>query len=494
MNGTETATNFSPNLYTRLEREREEEGRRERIQQSREAEYLKKRAEEDALRSAEAKDNLKSIFSIQDEAQRILKEGQPFDFFIKTFQKDHESDLTAARCIALVFAASSVANGDGLHCYISGSSGKGKTHTAETMFRQLPIEYAYNMSFSDKYLFYAGNDQNTGLVPGVVVLVDDQTMSESVQEIFKVSVSHYREGTKYGTVVNQKAHTLKVPARVSWVLLKVDDVGDDQVMNRLIQARIEESEEKIKDSAKRIQEKYHDLKRKTISSERREVMICREMWTCIKGISVGVEVPCAGRVIFTENENLRNHELFFNLIMAHAVIHRWQRKETGQTEDGIPIILATKDDYDEACLIFEALYSLGGQRHNSLKNEDLVVDTIIELNPSDGIITIKQIAEKARLSHNTTYRAINGRNDGKVTEKLGGLLAKCPYIQKGGKRGQFELETRMEHSSNKQYNTEIVRKESFNEEIYKVDIEGLKTWKNNTSPVKLAPGFRWDRN
>lgn len=483
---------INPALEKRVVQERAEATLREReVAESRASQLARETAEADR-QAADSKENTNDVLRIEAEAERILQEGRPFEYFISTFALDHEGDLTAARCMAMVFASSAVSNGEGVHCYLSGSSGRGKTHAAETMFRQLPDDFRYNLGFSDKFLFYAGNDAKTGLKGGVVILIDDQTMSESVQEIFKVSVSHYREGTKYGTVVNQKAIVLNVPARLSWILLKVDDPGDDQVMNRVIQARIQETDEKIRDSAKKIQEKYQNLQKKNIQSDRREIRICRSMWQKIKDLRVAVEVPCAGHVIFADYENLRNHELFFNLIMAHAVIHRWQRRETGITEDNIPIILATEADYKEARLIFESLHSFGGQRHRTLQNEDLVIDALIGLNPENGIFTIRQVAAVAGLSHKVCGRALNGREStGKVKGEMGGLLDKCPFIQKMGKRGKYELETETEIVNKKDRVVEITRKESFNEEIYQVNLDSLKAWRNNSIPVWLAPGFKW---
>lgn len=284
-----------------------------------------------------------------------------------------------------------------------------------------------------------------------------------------------------------------MPPRISWCLLKVDDPGDDQVMNRLIQARIQETEEKIRDSAEKIQEKYRDLSKKNIEKDRPEVRVCREIWAKIKIERIAVEVPCAGYVIFADYENLRNHELFFNLVMAHAVIHRWQRKEIGTTEDEIPIIEATEADYKEARYIFEALHSFGGQRHNTLQKEDAVIDALIRMNPEGGIFTTREIAEETQLSYAQIYRALNGRTSGKVMEKLGGLLAKCPCIQKAGKRGRYELESETEIVQGKYQNTEITRKESRNEDIYTVDVKALTSWKDQVEPVRLTPGFKWDK-
>ncbi len=146
------------------------------------------------------------------------------------------------------------------------------------------------------------------------------------------------------------------------------------------------------------------------------------MWTQIKREPVAVEVPCAGHVIFADNENLRNHEIFFNILMAHAVIHRCQRKEIGKTEDGIPIIEAEEEDYKEAKLIFESLHLFGGQQHNTLANEDRVIEALIALNPLDRIFTIRQVAESTGLSHKNAARAITGRErSGKSRGSIGGV-------------------------------------------------------------------------
>jgi hypothetical protein len=457
----------------------------------------------EALEQGKAIDNLirkqeVAIAAEQEHIRRkaldVLKTGNPFEYFLNTFSLDHEGDLTAARTMALVFASSAVANGDGLHCYLSGASGRGKSHAAEIMFKQLAEEYRYNRTFSDKYLFYAAKDQKSGLREGVVLLIDDHTMSEPVQELFKVAVTKYAdpEGLVYGTIMSQNPITLKMPGRINWVLLKVDEPGDDQVMNRLIQARIQETEEKIRDSAKKIQEKYRNLTNRSIKIDRIEIRVCREMWRMIKASLVTVEVPCAGHVIFTDYENLRNHELFFNLIMAHTVIFRLQRETIGQTLDHIPIIRATEADYKEAKDIFDALHLFGGQKHNTLTNEDAVITALLKMRPENGIFTIRKVAEFAGLKYQTCYRAIHGRSSGKVMEKLGGLLEKCPFIQDAGKRGTHELEIAIDRIPGRSYDsTEIVRKESYNESIYRVDIEGLSQWKNHGENVKLAPGFRW---
>lgn len=419
------------------------------------------------------------------EADRILREGRPFKYLLDTFQKDHEGDLTAARCLALVFASGSVINGDGLHALISGTSGRGKSHSARMMYTQLPDRYKCNKRFSDKHLYYMA--ESGGINEGAVILIDDETLSETIQELLKWYTSEYNKGIQYGTVYQQKSKELNLPARISWVILKTDQPGDDQVMNRLIQCRVDESEDKVRASARKIQEKYRNLKDRTVGKDRREVVVCQEIWRRVKAEPVAVEVPCAGSVRFADYDNLRNHEIFFNILMAHTAIHRWQRKQIGTTEDGYTIIEATKDDYKEAKDIFEALFTYGGQKHNTLTNEDKVARALLKMNPSDGVFTIREVAAITELPYKSIWRALHGRNGGKAGDGLGGLLEKCPAIQSKGRRGQYELEI---SRSDRYESGEIIRKEHFNEEVFAVNLDKLQAWLKSGEPVWLE-GFKW---
>ena len=483
---------FNPALAARIEKEKAASALHEKTIAEHEARYKQSIAEKEDEAEKRATENLEELEREKAKATEILKSGKPFNYMLEAFGLDHEGDLTAARAIALCFASSAVANGEGLHCYLSGSSGRGKSHSAETMFKQLSEEFNYNRSFSDKYLYYAGSTDKSSLKEGVVLLIDDQTMSPGIQEIFKVAVGKFAEGVQYGTVNAQKAITLKLPPRVAWVLLKVDDVGDDQVMNRLIQVRIQETDEKIQNSAKKIQSKYKNLKSKSVNRKRPEVMVCQRIWDMIKKSKVAVEVPCAGYVKFTDGgRNLRNHEIFFNLIMAHAVIHQWQRKTIGTTEDGIRIIEAIESDYIQALDIFDTLYATGGQAHNTIKSEDQVIRALLEMKPKDGIFTVRDVAAYAKMNDSTCYKALHGRKS-PTGDVLGGLLTKCEYILKAGKRGTYETE--VEHESDSKGYTvrsEITKRESHNEDIYQVNIEGLTSWSPKGKPVSLDPTFKW---
>ena len=304
---TATATNKweTPEFNARVADEERISAEQERARGEKEAKH---RAEQEAADRSRTEEAQRALAAIEDaereaesrrrEADRILREGRPFKYLIDTFQRDHEGDLTAARCLALVFASGSVINGDGLHALISGTSGRGKSHSARMMYTQLPDRYKCNKRFSDKHLYYMA--ESGGINEGAVILIDDETLSETIQELLKWYTSEYNKGIHYGTVYQQKSKELNLPARISWVILKTDQPGDDQVMNRLIQCRVDESEDKVRASARKIQEKYRNLKNRTVGKDRREVVVCQEIWRRIKAEPVAVEVPCAGSVRFAD--------------------------------------------------------------------------------------------------------------------------------------------------------------------------------------------------
>lgn len=51
---------------------------------------------------------------------------------------DHEGDDIVARCLIMSFASRSVINSNGLHVLMTGESGKGKSHTFDTMLQHIP--------------------------------------------------------------------------------------------------------------------------------------------------------------------------------------------------------------------------------------------------------------------------------------------------------------------------------------------------------------------
>ncbi|MCK9306872.1 MAG: hypothetical protein M0P17_05030, partial [Methanoculleus sp.] len=176
---------------------------------------------------------------LRERALAILRDGDPLAFLLETFNKAHVGDRTVAECLVMSLASQSVENTNGLHVSISGNSGKGKSHACVTMLRQVPAEYRLAGTVSDKALYY-----NDNLHPGTVFLFDDVSLSDDLQEVLKSATANFREPIEHQTVTSdRKLQICRIPERCVWWLAKVEDPGDDQVMNRMLTVWIDDSAE-----------------------------------------------------------------------------------------------------------------------------------------------------------------------------------------------------------------------------------------------------------
>ena len=178
------------------------------------------------------------------EATGILKEGDPFDYILKTFFLDHEGDETLAKCLIMSFASRSVINSKGLHVLTTGISGKGKSHGYDTMLGIIPQECRLSGRLSDKSLFYSED-----LKPRAAICLDDNSLSDQMQEILKGVTSSFKEPFIYRTVnKDRKGEIRKIPERCVWWVAKMEGTGDDQVWNRMLTVWVDESKEQDDES------------------------------------------------------------------------------------------------------------------------------------------------------------------------------------------------------------------------------------------------------
>ena len=158
-----------------------------------------------------------------EEALGILTTGDPLREMLRTFALDHEGDATVAECLTLSLASRSVINTNGLHVSVTGESGKGKSHAFGTMLRQVPERFRLKGAMSNKALFY-----HDGLQPGSVIVLDDTTLSDEMQEILKGVTTSFREPFIYRTVSrDRKGFVCTIPERCVWWVAKVEGSGDD---------------------------------------------------------------------------------------------------------------------------------------------------------------------------------------------------------------------------------------------------------------------------
>lgn len=356
---------------------------------------------------------------IREEAMQLLREGDPLAFMLQTFALDHVGDETVATCLVMSLASQSVINTNGLHVSVTGESGKGKSHAFATMLRQVPERFRLKGAMSNKALFYLDDMQ-----PGSVIVLDDTTLSEEVQEILKSATTSFREPIEYRTVTKErKVKICTIPERCVWWVAKVEGSGDDQVLNRMLTCWIDDSPEQDSRVLSRILEKDESVPAATVR-ERREVVLCQALWDSLRARRMFVVIPFARRIRFSNAANRRNPEMLLDLIKAHALLRCMQREQSG-AEDGSPCILATGEDFSDAVRLYDHLNgTAGGQETKLTKVEAGVLGLVAKAGWSE--FTIQQLQQVTGRSSSSIRKVMNGYVSRGYT--YSGLLEKCPAI------------------------------------------------------------------
>ncbi|KAF1078039.1 hypothetical protein MKMG_01014 [Methanogenium sp. MK-MG] len=311
-------------------------------------------------------------------------------------------------------ASQSVENTSGLHVAISGNSGKGKSHACSTMIQLLPEDYRLTGTVSNKALFY-----HDSLQPGTVLLFDDISLSEEMREILKSATASFRESIQHRTLTRERQLKLcTIPERCVWWLAKVESVGDDQVMNRMLTVWIDDSvqqDQKVVGHMKLADAKRHG-ERQTDTG----IGVCREIWRIIKQQIVYVLIPFSPRICFRTTANRRNPAMLLDLIKCHALLHCCQRERDDEGS-----IIASHEDYIYARRLYLSINgNFGGQETKQTRNEAAALETIWKMGLE--IFTVRQLQQALGLSYQPTYRLLHGYNNNKATYT--GILDKCPAV------------------------------------------------------------------
>lgn len=349
------------------------------------------------------------------EAVEILHHGDPVSTMIDTYAAYHEGDREVALALALTTACQSVVNASGVHVQLSGEPGSGKSHSVETWLDLLPDECKISGSFSDRALFYAN------LTTGPLIYIDDQDISTTLQEIIKISTTHYQQPTQHMTVTTErKPETLLLPARTAFVFSKVEGCGDDQILDRCLYAWVDQSDEhQARVTAKTLE--IAALPKHLRERQRRGVDVCRAIWREIRGRTFDVTVPFARRIRFGGLKG-RSQNLFLDLVRAFAVIRFEQRPYSVDPDDGTVVTNAAEADFHDAVRAFTAFTELAGSQVQKLTPaEHRCIDAIITWGASE--FTRARLISATGLTHQRVHQILHGRKD-----RGGGLLAKCPAL------------------------------------------------------------------
>ncbi|MCK4270634.1 MAG: hypothetical protein KAW93_09165, partial [Methanogenium sp.] len=399
--------------------------------------------------------------AVKQEAAEVLKSGHALDFMKTTFHLKHEGDDITAECLALLTACQSVSNATGLHLVLSGEKGEGKSHTVETWLKQIPCAYKLAGSFSDKTLFYRS------IATPSIIYIDDRALSEDLNATIKTATSHYQEVTQHFTVSkDRQAVKLSLAARSAFVFSKVDDVGDDQLLDRCLSAWVD-SDQVHSRRVTSLTLSRAAAPRNQSKEDNHNEQICQALWTKIKDCEFYVSVPFALRIHF-EGFTYRNQGIFLDLIRCYAVLRHPDRNPI-TADDGVIEITALESDFTQAKDLFSKLMSHHGDQIQKLTpTEGVVIDHIKKHQIT--VFTISDIQNWIDVSTSQAHGIMNGRSD--RGHHYGGLLAKCPAISVARVQSSYE--------------TEQKSRRAVTRNVYYVDSETLQRWSRHTQ-VWLEP-------
>ncbi|WP_421909169.1 hypothetical protein [Methanolacinia petrolearia] len=361
----------------------------------------------------------------REKAAEILKNGDPVKYILDTFSKFHVGDETLAECLVMSIASQSVMSTNGLHVFVSGGSGKGKSVACRAMLDLVPEDYRLRGKVSDKALYY-----NRDLKPETFFLFDDSHLSEDICEILKSATTNFREKIEYQTLTtDRQLRIYNIPERCIWWVAKVESIGDDQVLNRMLTVWIDDSskqDDKVLDNTKK-----SEAREIIVVGDPAEVGICRCIWTMLKEETTYVSIPFAERVQFSSSANRRNPAIFFDLVKCHALLFKEQRErftpvdEDGNSVENIAAIRATVDDFEAAVRIYAAINGDSGSQETKLtKNEADALKVICKMGWET--VTIKMLQDVMGISYHQARRIFHGYSRGDYS--YSGLLEKCPAI------------------------------------------------------------------
>jgi len=320
----------------------------------------KKKAEKES--SGAEYEEEKEELDVEDEKVKEVLEPSFLTSVMEKTDDIHVGDYTL-KAMSVLSGLSRSLTGMTLNLWSVGSSGAGKTHCFQTIFKTIPNEYKIKFnSCSPKALYYFTKKYKPGVLDGKVVLFNEAEASEEAKEVLRSITDPNEEDANLLTVIDQQSVEISIKGSpVTW-FTSVDPIEDEQLKNRFMFSNPEEGsdhkdkiadhqKEKIKEGVLRpiIKKDYPDLKagfRKIIEETKDLKVLVPYDWE------------------WQRKENPRLQPWFGSLIHLIAKVHHHDR----------PIIdnhiIATADDFYIAKFLWDRVEKITLQQ---LKEKDFEV-------------------------------------------------------------------------------------------------------------------------
>ena len=356
-----------------------------------------------------------------DVAAAILEHGDPLAHLLEAFARDHVGDETLAHCLVMSLASPTVLNTHGLHVYVTGESGKGKSSGMTAMLKQVPEEFRLAERLSDKALYYSDD-----LLPCMVLLLDDITLSEELQEVLKEATSRFTEPVRMRSVdTDRKLRHCSIPERCVWWLANVSTRYDRQVLNRMLTCWVDDSEAQDREVFRRQLANEARPAREAVAA-RFDLAVCREIWRAVRDAGlVHVEVPFAEQIQMASVANRRNPLVFLDLVRSHALLF-FRQRPAETLENGTLVVTATVEDFEYATGLFGALHAGSGSLGSKFDRDD---DRVLAEAARRSVerFTVADVQRWMGWSYDKAYRTMKGHT-GRGGTRYPGLLDRSPAL------------------------------------------------------------------
>jgi len=348
---------------------------------------------------------------IQKEANDIYSSGKFPEYLVETFNKIWCHDSHILKWVVIAFVNGFIKNSDvGLHLYVSGSSGLGKSESVKAALRLLPRTYRLFGQFSRKgFLYKAGS-----LSPGTIVLHDDHQFDEEEAGLYRAIIAGWKDRSTYYSVDKTASKEISVPERITQIITSVDGLSTDdsegQNESRFITIEISRSDETMQDIIKFI-------KCQTRPDIQNNLDIITCIWQKITDCWQTIEIPYIDEILVERNAlyKIREFKKFLCLIRSIALLR-------GRTS-------ANYNDFKEAQELWAyILVMIDNEIPGLTKNESIVLNKIRELSDGGKRVELSNLKQSLNMTQTSVYRALRGRS-GTFQQPHGGLCAKIRGLQ-----------------------------------------------------------------
>ena len=393
---------------------------------------------------------------IEQEADCILRDGDPINYLKEQFSKIHTGDEIIFYGLLVSIGSQLCRPSDGIQPGLTGESGKGKTDSCRALFHLLPTDYKMRGSFSNKSLFYHLKK------PGTILFFDDAArLSEEIQDMIKQSTSAFQESFIHRTVDRGSPRELILPDRLVYWITSVGGNFSGQLLNRQMNLSVDDSTNQDERVMSVTLERYQQGDSRFIESE--EVQISREIIKTLKDREpVTIKIPFADKIHWSQPKNRRNLSMFLDTINAITAFRQLQRDR-----DPSDAILATIEDFNLAKILWTGI---GREQVGKLTKDDLrLLNCIREKGEKShmGIYSIPRLTAKRILSFSDYKmdRIINGKDgSGGLKEKVEGF-----DLIKGSKTTGNDYNKRTVHCDELEYDGSLDTFGQFNDLVWIVE-------------------------